>query len=374
MDWGKIRTLPSFREACGTPPERRPQAAPRRGTSAVLTTLAPARSAAIRAASTLCALAALWPPDASAQSLSNGPLTYEEGSPLQRVSYTPMMEGAELVQRGRVVAEVWLGLSNIFEQDSSATHVLFLDLERLTSAFTVRWGVTDRLELGGRLVMETTGPGVLDGFIVAWHDAFGFGQANRDRFPEGAYAQQLSDGNGTRFLDVPRRTLGFEGARLFAKWEAARSADGRDMLSLNAAVRIPGGRNLVADERADVALAALVRVGFSDRWHMHGMLGASTVRASPELAPILSGASTFLALAVERSFGGVSAVAQYQVQSAVMNAFDHRELDTFASNLVLGASGRVGERWRWDASFQEDVPADTPAVDFTLGLRVSRSW
>jgi hypothetical protein len=37
-------------------------------------------------------------------------------------------------------------------------------------------------------------------------------------------------------------------------------------------------------------------------------------------------------------------------------------------------SGALGERWHWDASFQEDLPSDTPAIDFTLGLRVSRSW
>jgi hypothetical protein len=37
-------------------------------------------------------------------------------------------------------------------------------------------------------------------------------------------------------------------------------------------------------------------------------------------------------------------------------------------------SGALGERWRWDASFQEDLPSDTPAIDFTVGLRVSRSW
>ena len=209
MDPGKIRTPPSFREAYGTPAERRHQAPPRTGASACCKAYRPWSGASIRRACAALLWGALAPGGASAQSISNGPLTFEEGSPLQRVSYTAMMEGAELVERGRVVGEVWLGLSNIFEQDSAATHVLFLDLERLTSAFTVRWGATDRLELGGRLVMETTGPGVMDGFIVAWHDVFGFGQANRDRYPENVYAQRLSDGDGTHFLDVPRRSFGF---------------------------------------------------------------------------------------------------------------------------------------------------------------------
>ena len=161
------------------------------------------------------------PLGASAQSPSHGPLTYEEGSPLQRISYTAMMEDAAITSRGTVVADLWLGFSNIFEQDSTATHVLFLDMERLVSALTVRWGAIDRLE---------------------------------------------------------------------------------------------------------------------------------------------------------RSFGAFSAVVQYQIQSPVLESFHHRELDRSPANVIVGLSGGVGERWRWDASFQEDMPADTPAIDLTLGLRVSRSW
>ena len=308
-----------------------------------------------------------------AQNPSNGPLTYEEGSPLHRVSYTPMTEGAELVPDGALAADVWLGYSNIFEQDSTDTHVLFLDLERLVTAVTVRWGATDRLELGGRLVLETTGSGALDGFISDWHDRFGFGQANRDRFPEDRYAQRLTDGDGTVFLDVPQRTLGFEGARLFAKTRIAGSVDGSDVLALKGELRLPGGSNPMADERADVALSALGRIGLGS-WHLHALLGASTVRAAPELEPILRDATTFLTLALERSFGTFSALVQYQVQSPVMESFEHRELDRSPTNLVIGAAGKIGRSWAWDLSFQEDLPADSPAVDFTLGLRVTRVW
>lgn len=310
---------------------------------------------------------------ARAQSPSHGPLTYEEGSPLHRIAYTAMMEGAPLTPRGEVVTSLWLGFSNIFEQDSSDTHVLFLDLERLVSSVTVRWGATDRLEVGGALQLESTGAGKLDGLILDWHEKLGFGQANRDRFPAGRYQQRLTDGNGTVYLDVPARALGVEDVRLFAKLRLAASEGGRGVLSARAAARLPHGTNRAATERADVALALLGRLGLGS-WYAHGLLGTSTIRASEALDPVLHGSSVFLALAVERSFGPASAVVQYQIQSPVLDSFDHRELDRAASNLVFGASGAIGRRWRWDASFQEDLPADTPAIDFTLGLRVARTW
>jgi len=41
---------------------------------------------------------------------------------------------------------------------------------------------------------------------------------------------------------------------------------------------------------------------------------------------------------------------------------------------VFGLAGRVGSVWSWEASFQEDIPADAPAIDFTLGVRLSRVW
>ena len=311
---------------------------------------------------------------ALAQRPSLGPLTFEEGSPLQRVSYTPMMEGADVVGQGEFAADIWMGFSNIFEQDSTKTHVLFLDLARLLSAVTVRWGATESLEVGGRITLETTGAGVLDSFILGWHNGLGFGNANRDRFPNDQYAQRLTDGGSETFLDVPRETLGFEDVRLFAKWRALRSEDERSVMSLRAVARIPGATDLGGNGRTDVALMALGRLGIG-AWYGHAMFGGSTLRPSPELEPIMSGASVFMTLAFERSLGGsLAAVLQFQAQSAVLESFNHREIDQAPTNLVFGLAGRVGDSWSWDASFQEDIPADTPSVDFTLGLRVSRRW
>jgi hypothetical protein len=316
----------------------------------------------------------LTPLRALAQRPSFGPLTWEEGSPLQRIAHTPALEPADVIGRGRISADLWLGYSNIFEQDSSATHRLFLDTERLLTAATVRWGVSDRLEVGGRLTLETTGGGVLDSFVEWYHERLGFGQANRDRFPKDSYAQRLSDGGPDPLLDLRRRTMGLDDLQLFAKWSAASSRNGRSALSLKGTARLPGRSNASGAERADAALVALGRLA-AGSWYVHAMLGAGVVRVPPALQPFVRGTSAFFGLAAERSLGeNWSALAQYQIASPLLRGFDHRELDWPASNLILGLAGRWGEDWSWDASFQEDLPADTPAIDFTVGFRITRTW
>ena len=160
---------------------------------------------------------ALLAQPASAQSQALGPLVAEDSAPLHRVTLTAPSETADPVPSGTVEWGLWLGYSNIFEQDSTRTHVLMVDMERLISTTEVRIGLSDRVELGGRLTLETTGPGALDGFVTWWHGRLGVGNANRERFPEGAYDQRLEDGEGTVVLDVPRRTLGLEDIRFFGK-------------------------------------------------------------------------------------------------------------------------------------------------------------
>ena len=78
-----------------------------------------------RALLALAVLSLVLPASRSAQQSSFGPLTYEEGSPVQRISYAPMMENANVVEHRTLEVSVYNGFSNIFEQDSTATHVLY---------------------------------------------------------------------------------------------------------------------------------------------------------------------------------------------------------------------------------------------------------
>jgi hypothetical protein len=303
-----------------------------------------------------------------------GPLTSEEAAPLQRIAFTHITEGADLVGAGVLEGEFWMGYANIFEQDSASTHVLFMDLERLSTATGVRWGASDRIEVGGRLSFETTGGGFLDGFVTGWHEALGLGNGNREKYPNGAYEQQLRDGLGRVRVDMPPRTMALEDVRIFAKWRAWARGDGRGLLSLSGQVRIPTQDDFAGPRRTDVALVALGRRSWT-RWHVHGAVGGATVRAADAYDGLLRRASFFTDLAVERALAPwVSGVAQLSVASPRLQGFEDPELDGWPVNLVFGLTGRVGDGWLVDVSFQEDVPANTPAVDFTLGIGVRRRW
>lgn len=305
---------------------------------------------------------------------SFGPLSTEEAGPLQRVAFTHMVEGADLVGAGTVQAELWMGYANIFEQDSAATHQLFMDLERLSTDLGARWGATERLEVGGRLSFETTGGGVLDAFVSEWHTKLGLGNGNREKYPSSVYAQRLTDGSGTVRLDVPSRTMALEDVQLFAKWRAWRSPDGRRLVSVRGVARMPMQNNGVGPQRADVSLIALGRASWT-RWHLHGTVGGATVRAAQDFDGLLRRAAFFADVAVERNLAPwVSGVAQLSLASPRLQGFDDPEVDGWPVNLVFGLTGEVGDGWRVDVSFQEDILPNTPAVDFTLGIGVRKSW
>jgi len=270
--------------------------------------------------------------------------------------------------------DVWMGYANIFEQDSADTHDLFLDLERLGTTVAVRWGATDRLEVGGRLGFETTGGGFLDAFVSGWHNKLGLGNGNREKYPFGVYALRLRDGDRDVRLDVAPRTMALEDVRLFAKWRAWRSTDGRRVLSVRGVARLPASESLIGSRRADFAVMASGRAS-SAEWIFHGTVGGSTLRAARDFDGLLRGGTFFADAAFERPLASwVSGVLQLSFSSPTLRGFEDPELDGWPVNVVFGLTGEVRDGWLVDVSFQEDIPPNSPAVDFTLGIGVRRSW
>jgi len=139
--------------------------------------------------------------------------------------------------------------------------------------------------------------------------------------------------------------MALEAVRLFAKWRAWQSHDGRRAMSLRAVGRIPTGANRTEGERDDVALMALGRVSWT-RWHIHGMLGGSTARVGPELAPVVWSSEWFTSAAVERTLAPwVSGVVEYVWSTPRFRGIGASDLETPSGNLVFGATGSAGRSW-----------------------------
>ncbi|HSG10096.1 MAG TPA: DUF3187 family protein [Longimicrobiales bacterium] len=322
----------------------------------------------------LTALALLAPAPGSAQFPSLGPISAEEGTPLHRLSYTPMVEGADLTPRGALRIDLWTGYSNIFEQDSAEAATLYLDMERMIATAALRYGLGERLEIGGRLTVQTDWGGFLDGFVAGFHETLSLGNRNRRNFPEGAYGQTLEDGDGRILVDVPRRTFDVVDVRVFAKWSAVASADGRRALSLRAVTRMPTARSTVGAQRADLSLMALGRAAWGG-FHLHGMAGGATVNRSPELLDVLRGYNVFAMFGAERPFSDhLSAVVQFTGSTPILRSFGDSDVDGIPTNLVFGVVGRTAGGWRWEVAMQEDVPPRGPSLDFTMQLGLGRTW
>lgn len=334
-----------------------------------------------RARAALALWALLAPPALAAQAAPVGrlpplgPLTSEEGAPLQRLGFTPTVEGADLTPRGAVRADVWMGYGSVWEQDSSTVANVFLDLERLITAATLRVGLADRLELGARATLERTGGGFLDGPILRFHHLLGAGDRRRPDYPRDAYGQWLRNADGHVLVEIPGRdrpTL--EDVRLFAKGSLYAAADGRRALGVKAELRIPMARNTVGEERTDAALLLMGRAAWRG-FHIHGLVGGTTVRRSPETAHVLRGHHWTAMVGAERPITPfLSLVVQATGSTQLLRDFGNHDVDGALSNVVFGVVGRTRGGVRWEAALQEDVPARGPTNDFTLQLALGRSW
>ncbi len=322
----------------------------------------------------LFSVALLLPAALRAQVPALGPLGAEEGAPLQRLGYTPMAEAAAPVPKGVLRTDLWIGYSNIFEQDSTADHVLYLDMERMITAMTVRYGVAERLEVGARATLETAWGGFLDGFMISFHERLGLGVRNRPSYRNGGYGEFLRDGDGRTLVEVSRRELSVDDVRLFAKWRALGAGDAPGTLAVRAVTRVPTAQPRVGSERADVALMLLGNVA----WHgfrMHGMAGGSTVRRGPDMMDVLRGHQWFGMVGMERPIRDrLSAVVEMTGSTQLLRDFDDHDVDGAPTNVVFGVVGVTEGGWRWEIGWQEDLPPRGPSLDFTFQVALGRAW
>ena len=321
------------------------------------------------------------PSSASSRSLvhtrelrSQGPLRIAERNPLYQLFLTPMVSGADVLSWGESRILMSNAYSNIFEYNQSPQLRQLFDVERLQTTVVLSYGIAPRFELGLHVAVQHDWGGFLDPLIQGVHTTFGFPNADREKVDNNDYRLHLESGYDPvrTYLDLPSGTA-VESPRIVLAWQVAGGPEQRHALALRTTYKAPVGTARATSHRADAAVEVALRRS-TERTHLHLSAGAVTINAPARLDALMRGHAWLASLALERSITpGFSLLAQFSGGSAYTRPVGFSEFDHIPVNFGVGAAGQAGS-WEWQVSFTEDVPPNSPSVDFTFDLQISRRW
>jgi len=265
--------------------------------------------------------------------------------------------------------------SNIFEYNFSDAFEQRFDLERSSTVVSLARGIGAGLEVGASIGVQHNWGGFLDPAIQGIHDLFGLPNADREKVDNGQFGVYLGTRIGPRqvYVDLAPGTA-VEAPRVWAAWRIAGDPDSAADLTLRGTVKLPLGDIGASSRGTDFAGEVAARRSWGAT-HLHVSLGVLRFNPPALLAQIMKDGGWFGSVAVERRVTpGFSLVGQFFGGSRYASGFGIRELDNLPLNLAIGARGRAGRNWTWQVSFTEDVPPNSPSVDFTLDLTLARVW
>lgn len=295
--------------------------------------------------------------------------------PLVQIYGLPAAAGAELQRAGDVSVRLAVNVANNFSRDAVGNEDVLLDGETGRVDMVLRYGVTDRLELGFDLPYVYHSGGIFDSFIDSWHDSFGL--------PDGGRPSVASDRinyryqrNGVTLLDIAESSSGIGDLSITAGWRLYGKglAEGGRQASLQLGVKLPTGdsRHLLGSGAADISLAlALSDDRLLDRklflYGMGGMLFVGEGDVLPTLQRSLVGFATLggsLRLNSRLVFK-----AQVDTHSPFYQDSDLRQLGAWSAQLLVGGAIDLPGDTVLELGVAEDIGVDTaPDIVFHLGL------
>ena len=249
------------------------------------------------------------------------------------------------------------------------------DGEIAHAALRLRQGLGAGLDLEAELRGTYSGGGFLDSFVRAFHDLFGLPDAGRSEVVDNDHHMVIVSENNLVWFQEPDLT-GVGDLPVVLTWSGgatgtAATDDWR--YGVRAGVELPTGSEEDGLSNGGVDWGAGVMAEHSrGRWSHH--LGAWAARiAQPtgfETAGLRLDDAWQLEYALElRAHPSISWLAQLQLRAPLVREIDLPAISDPILDLALGVVGDAGGRWRWFASFHEDLLSRAgPDFGFAAGL------
>ena len=275
---------------------------------------------------------------------------------------------AVVTPAGEVAAGATLAYSSIFETGASNGDVVRMDGELAQATLRARAGLGKGFELEAQGGVLHGGGGSLDGFIIRWHEFFGFPNGGRTAVPDDQFDMRVVRGGVEGYALVPDE-LQLQDLALTLAWggEQPRARDWTHLV--RGTIELPTGSEADGFGNGEV--------DFGLGWNAELDLGRSTLFATASW--VHPGESSALRRAGISLFervclGGAwelrltertSGVVQLEWLNPLTTSVALEEIDTSYVDFVIGLTHDLGGRWRATVAFQEDLAA-AAGTDFSV--------
>ncbi len=293
-----------------------------------------------------------------------GPLDVRNSFPMVQAVGNPSIESA----RPENAVEAHLSYSSVFVNDSSSTWSFVADFEAAVLDLRLRRLVGDSWELSLDVPVISYHSGFMDGFLDAYHDAFGLPDYGRGSRPSNEFAFLVSrDGATVVEGNAGRISLGD------IKVGLKKALHGKDpRISVYGFVELPSGdaSSGFGSGSVDGGAAVLLDKSIGEKTMLY--LNAGFVFAHSYRAAQTVGLESFPygGAALEWAVSGkVSLLAQFFAQGSPFRDTGIRAIDAISTTLSFGAKFRTGPNSILEFTFTEDTnTAGAPDVMFSTGF------
>ncbi len=313
----------------------------------------------------LFALLSVLPRAAGAEGF--GPFPVRNFQALDQLVLAMPGERATVLRKGEFDVRLEAANTASIARDSEAQAEVAMKFETIRAGLFLRYGLTDRLELGAEIPGYHRYRGFMEGAIIGVERGTTGVAPPRKALRETGYAFNISNGSRTLFQGSEGAT-GLGDISFYGKYQILKETSSLPALSVRVGVKAPTGDTgeVFGSGHPDAGIGLALDKKFAGNWilyaNLNGVFPTGRI-AGLGLQPVVSGLVAVEYLWTEN----FSITAQFDYYSPPFHGTGTRVLDKGVTESVLGVSYRILPGLLWQLYGVENLDFITgSAADFTL--------
>ncbi|HMX89789.1 MAG TPA: DUF3187 family protein [Nitrospira sp.] len=296
-----------------------------------------------------------------------GPFPVRNFQALDQLVLAMPGERAAVLRKGDLDIRLEAANTATIARDREEQADVTMKFETVRAGLFVRYGLTERLEVGAEIPAYHRYSGFMEGAILGVERGTTGVSPPRKALRDTGYAFNVSNGGRTMFQGSENAT-GLGDVSFYGKYQLLQETGSQPALSIRMAVKAPTGDTgqVFGSGHPDAGIGLALDKTFATGWilyaNVNGIFPTGRI-AGLDVQPVVSGLVAVEYLWTEN----FSITAQFDYYSPPFHGTGTRVLDKGVTESVLGVSYRILPRLLWQVYGVENLDFITgSAADFTL--------